>query len=150
VRPGRYAITPGQGQSGNFVVNSADGDLNINEIPGVDYGVPSVTTTLADGDSIQIMNMSGVTFTPAETELSTTLSAGDWVVGLDIPAGRYSAAPDKAGESGNFVIFGGLFGLPTTNEILGGDYGVPSATVNLSDGQVIFIGGLSSVTFTAA
>ncbi|WP_022917531.1 hypothetical protein [Ruania albidiflava] len=150
VPPGRYVIEPGAGQSGNLSASSEEDPLAINEILGgeVGFGVPSVTSTLTDGEQLEISGLSEVTFTPAETELRSTLSAGDWVVGLDIAAGDYVATPAD-GESGNFVVYDD-WGLPATNEILGEDDGfsVPEVTVSLADGDEIEISGLSEVTFT--
>src|SRR5699024_8376576 len=150
VPPGRYVIEPGAGQSGNLSASSEEDPLAINEILGGEsgFGVPSVTSTLIEGEQLEISGLSEVTFTPAETELRTTLSAGDWVVGLDIAAGDYVATPAD-GESGNFVVYDD-WGLPATNEILGEDDGfsVPEVTVSLADGDEIEISGLSEVTFT--
>lgn len=149
--PGRYVITPQSGQSGNLSASSSDNPLAINEILGEagGLGVPSVTTTLTRGEVVKISGMSAVTFAPATTSLRTSLSAGDWEVGLDIAAGRYVAAPAHGG-SGNFVVYD-KDGLPKTNEVLGdaGGLGVPNVTVSLSNGDLIRISGLSEVTFSA-
>ncbi|HLS62698.1 MAG TPA: hypothetical protein VK060_04940, partial [Ruania sp.] len=151
VPPGRYVIEPGAGQSGNLSASSEEDPLAINEILGgeVGFGVPSVTSTLIEGEQLEISGLSEVTFTPAETELRSTLTAGDWVVGLDIAAGDYVATPAD-GETGNFVVYDD-WGLPATNEILGEDDGfsVPEVTVSLADGDEIEISGLSEVTFTS-
>src|SRR5699024_11167898 len=131
--------------------SSEEDPLAINEILGgeVGFGVPSVTSTLIEGEQLEISGLSEVTFTPAETELRSTLTAGDWVVGLDIAAGDYVATPAD-GETGNFVVYDD-WGLPATNEILGEDDGfsVPEVTVSLADGDEIEISGLSEVTFTS-
>lgn len=151
VPPGRYVIEPGAGQSGNLSASSEEDPLAINEILGGEagFGVPSVTSTLTEGEQLEISGLSEVTFTPAETELRSTLTAGDWVVGLDIAAGDYVATPAD-GETGNFVVYDD-WGLPATNEILGADDGfsVPEVTVSLADGDEIDISGLSEVTFTS-
>lgn len=60
---GRYTVTPGAGQSGNFQVSGND---SYNEILGSDKSmgaVPSVTANLSDGDTITISSLSQVTFT---------------------------------------------------------------------------------------
>jgi hypothetical protein len=154
---GRYVATPAKtGDSGNLTVNSADGSLDVNEIlgdvgSGMDMGVPSCTFDLSAGDSIQIQNLSGVKFTPAVTAPFTgTLTAGDWQVGIDIPAGRYVVTP-ATGRSGNFFVYD-TSGFATTNEILGGSDsgGVPSVTVTLTAGQTVSVSGLPSVTFKKA
>lgn len=62
---GRYTVTPGSGQTGNFIVTGAN---MYNEILGGDSsfgGVPSVSATLTKGDKIAISGMDQVTFTPA-------------------------------------------------------------------------------------
>lgn len=61
VGEGRYKVTPGSGQSGNFIVN--DG-ASYNEVLGSDFGVPEVTANLSNGDKITISGLSKVTFTP--------------------------------------------------------------------------------------
>jgi hypothetical protein len=61
---GRYTVTPGSGQSGNF---STTGSHYYNEILGNDASlseVPSLKVTLAKGDVIAISGLSQVTFTP--------------------------------------------------------------------------------------
>lgn len=65
VAAGRYMVTPGAGQSGNF---STSGQSSYNEILGSDKSldeVPSLTVTLNKGDVIAISGMSQVTFTPS-------------------------------------------------------------------------------------
>ena len=65
VGAGRYVVTPGPGQSGNFSVSGSD---SYNEILGSDKSmdeVPSVSVTLTDGDVIAISGLSLVTFTPS-------------------------------------------------------------------------------------
>jgi hypothetical protein len=65
VAAGRYVVTPGSGQSGNFQTN---GQSDYNEILGSDSSldeVPSLTVTLYKGDIIAISGMSQVTLTPS-------------------------------------------------------------------------------------
>lgn len=62
---GRYTVTPGAGQSGNFIVS---GDDSYNEILGGDSttgGVPSLKVNLTKGDKIEISSLNDVTFTPS-------------------------------------------------------------------------------------
>ncbi len=150
VAPGLYNVTPGPGQSGNFIVSGTD---TYNEILGVNsgIGVPSVRAQISKGDQIQISGLSNVTFTPVTspyitTHSAVTLGAGTWIVGQDIGAGRYIARP-ASGQSGNFMVSGADY----YNEILGTNstYGeVPNLTVNLSDGDTILISGMYGVTMT--
>lgn len=153
VAVGLYDVTPGAGQSGNFMVSGTD---SYNEILGGDSstgGVPKVRVQISSGDQIQISSLSSVTFTPVtapfvSSHSTVTLYAGTFIVGQDIGAGRYVATPG-AGQSGNFVVSGN----DSYNEILGGDSslgGVPSVSVSLSKGDVISISSLSAVTMTAS
>jgi len=156
---GRYVIT-GKGQGNFFVSRSGELMHVVNEILDdgssvFTIGVPSITVDLIDGDEIEISGINEVVFTPALTELSTVLTAGHWVVGLDIPAGTYDATPTKDDESGNFFVYTSGRMFPEVNEILSGKdsasadmgLGVEKIRVNLKDGQLIHISGISSVTF---
>jgi exonuclease VII large subunit len=63
-----------------------------------------------------------------------TLQAGFYVVGSDIPAGRYKATP--IGSGSNFIVYDGE--MPVVNTILGNDgLGVPSYTFDCKDGEKI-------------
>ena len=148
---GLYDVTTTQGQSGNFIVSGPDSS---NEILGQNSmgGVSKVRAQISDGDQIQISGLSSVTFTPVSAPFVTThtpvmLYAGIFTVGQDIGAGRY-VATTTPGSSGNFIVSGN----DSVNEILGqnGFGGVPSVTTDLSDGDVITISGLESVTMTPA
>jgi hypothetical protein len=147
VRPGRYVIATSE-SSGNFQVENPKDPLKVNEILGTEaiVAVPTVTTDLAEGDTIKIKGLSAVTFTPATTELLTDLSSGSWIVGLDIAPGRYVVTP--VAGSGNLFV-GEVGGFPEVNEILGGDYGVESVTVDLIEGWQIDIIGMASAHFEA-
>src|SRR5699024_10302736 len=63
VAPGRYVLEPGAGQSGNVHAATAEDPLVINEILGdaAGLGVPSVTTTLIEGEELEISGLSEVT-----------------------------------------------------------------------------------------
>src|SRR5699024_8467860 len=149
VAPGRYVLEPGAGQSGNVHAATAEDPLVINEILGdaAGLGVPSVTTTLIEGEELEISGLSEVTFTPAETELRTTLGTGDWVVGLDVAPGDYVVTPAEGGW-GNFVVYDSS-GFPDTNGLLGDaeGLGVPEGTIPVPAGEEIQISGISEVTF---
>jgi len=145
---GLYNVTPGAGQSGNFIVTGSD---YYNEVLGSadGIGVPEVRARLQKGDEIQLSGLSSVTFTPVATPYVTAvkpvdLYAGTWTVGQDIAPGRYVATPG-AGQSGNFIING-----EGINEILGSaeGVGVPSVTVTVHKGDVIQISGLARVVMT--
>jgi hypothetical protein len=141
---GLYDVTPGAGQSGNFVVT---GTNSYNEILGGSDGVPKVRAQIINGDSIQISSLSQVIFTPVTTppitgHVPVTLYAGDWTVGEDLGPGRYVATPGP-GESGNFIIEN-----QNVNEILGGSNGVPNVTFNVDKGDIISISSLGQVNLT--
>lgn len=150
VQDGLYDVTTAAGQSGNFMVSGTD---SYNEILGDadGQGVPKVRVQISDGDQIQISGLTTVTFTPVTTAFVTShslvnLYAGTWTVGQDLGPGRYVATPGS-GQSGNFIVSGS----DSYNEILGGsseDGGVPSVTVNLTDGDIVDISSLSQVTMT--
>lgn len=142
IKAGLYDVTPASGESGNFFTSGGT-----NEILGGQYGVAKVRTKLNNNDTVKISGMSTATFTPVTTPFvtthtTTTLYAGVFTVGEDIGAGRYDVTPG-AGESGNLFTSGG------TNEILGGQYGVPKTTVDLSDGDTVTLTSMNSVLFTA-
>lgn len=148
---GLYDVTPGAGQSGNFMVSGTD---SYNEILGggsASLGVPKVRVNVSADDQIKISGLSAVTFTPVTTPFVTThttvnLYAGTFTVGQDVGAGRYVVTPG-ARQSGNFMVSGS----DSYNEILGNDTSlseVPSLTVTLTDGDTISLSGLSQVTFT--
>ncbi|WP_047983570.1 hypothetical protein [Ornithinibacillus californiensis] len=145
---GRYVIT-GDGM-GNLFVYDENGLPEVNEIldNSAEMGVTSVTTNLEDGQEIEISGINNVKFTPAETKISNTLSAGSWEVGLDIEPGRYNVTTPSG--MGNFFVYNSM-GLPTTNEILdaSGELGVKQITVTLEEGQEIKISGLNEVNFEA-
>lgn len=63
VGAGRYVVTPGDGESGNFIVSGKD---SYDEILGGDTSlgeVPKVSSTLSRGDIIDISGMNEVTLT---------------------------------------------------------------------------------------
>jgi hypothetical protein len=151
VANGLYDVTPGAGQSGNFMVSGTD---SYNDILGGDSstgGVPKARVQISSGDKIEISSLSQVTFTPVTTPFSTThtttnLYSGTFTVGEDVGAGRYIVTPG-AGQSGNFMVDGN----DSYNAILGGDSstgGVPNLTVSITNGDKITISSLGQVTFT--
>lgn len=77
----------------------------------------------------------------------TTLNAGKFNVGKDIPEGRYVITGNSQGN-----LFVKENEVPIVNEILGSanGMGVASVTTDLKDGQEIEINGISKVKFTPA
>lgn len=81
------------------------------------------------------------------TAKETTLAAGTFYVGEDVPVGRYVVSGDS---TGNFFVYD-KSGMPKVNEILGTDgFGVETVTINLEEGQKIEISGINNVKFVPA
>ena len=83
------------------------------------------------------------------TAVETTLGAGEWYVGEDIPPGRYVITPPDD-QSGNIVVYDDENSPSDLNEILNpfGTNGVKSVTYKLKDGQIIEITSMDAVLFT--
>jgi len=151
IAAGLYDVTPGAGQSGNFIVTGTDTYDEILGDNGID-GVPKVRAQISKGDKVEISSLSAVTFTPVTaafvtTHATTTIYAGTFIVGQDVGAGRYVVTPGN-GQTGNFIVTGSN----SYDEILGGDSSlgeVPKVNATLSKGDVIDISGMSEVTLTA-
>ena len=80
------------------------------------------------------------------TGKATTLGAGTFTGGRDVPAGLYNVTT-AAGQSGNFIVTG----TDTYNEILGaagGAGGVPEVRTQISAGDSIQLSGLATAIFT--
>ena len=79
--------------------------------------------------------------------VETTLGAGEWYVGEDIPAGRYVITTSK---DGRVAIYNPGKTYYDISEILDpeGIYGVESLTYDLKDGQKIRIEEVDDVLFT--
>lgn len=150
---GRYTITAAQG-TGNIASIKANGTRGINEIfsasPYTGLRVKTVTTDIEEGEVITISHLGKVSFIPAPAEMRTTLSAGTWVAGFDVPAGEYTATAANPGEQGTLAIWVG--GEAIKNEILGksGGIGRRSIPLTISDGQTLVIHGLNKVVLSAA
>jgi hypothetical protein len=149
ITPGRYTVTTPSG-AGNFVVMNKNGMPVVNEILG-SSGVEKVIASLPNEGKIEISSLNKVDFTPYQppaietSPTKTDLCAGSFIVGTDIPKGRYVASVNGAG-SGNFVVED-QSGMPKTNEILGGDMGVKNVTVDLDDTNIIIISSINDVVF---
>lgn len=142
---GRYVIKAKE-NSGNFTVTD-NSNLIINSIldPTGENGVQTLTINLIKGEKINIDGMNEVIFTPAITKERDVLTAGNWIVGLDIAPGRYVATPING--FGNFVIYNSA-GI-AVNTILDstGQDGEENYTLNLTNGEFISISGLDEVKF---
>jgi septal ring factor EnvC (AmiA/AmiB activator) len=68
-----------------------------------------------------------------KVEAPKQLSAGQFIVGKDIPSGRYKAVP--VGQGSNLFVYG-LDGMSVVNTILG-DHGVPEYVFFAEEGYII-------------
>ena len=136
IKPGRYVIKAVKG-SGNL----SNSDFTINVILGKNVNsdqVTSFTTNLVKNDKIKIDWIESTSFTPTPDKYTykTKLSAGIWLVGLDIKPGRYVIRPIKG--RGNLISEDGSD--DNLNEILGKDAKrdqVSKVTADLTAGEVI-------------
>ena len=83
------------------------------------------------------------------TAVETTLGAGEWYVGEDIPPGRYVITPPED-QSGNIGVYEKDEDYISKSEILNpfGTNGVKSVTYDLKEGQKIEIRSMDAVLFT--
>lgn len=137
IEPGRYVIKAVQG-SGNLN-STGSGDINVilgQSADNTSGQVDSYTADLKANTKVKIEGINQTSFTPVTNrQYLTQLSAGQWVVGKDIKAGRYKVVATQG--SGNFHSSNG-----DINEILGTTADdttgqVKSVTVNLHNGEVI-------------
>ena len=147
---GRYVCTG----SGNGNLSIYDGELQIvdemidstNEV-----GVASVTIDLYEEQKIEVSGLDELVLTPAKTLVRTSLTTGNWIVGLDIQPGRYIVEPVLEGllkGKGSLLVYDNE--IPVVNEYLdaSGEIGVKLAIIELKDGQTISISGVPEVKFT--
>ena len=136
IMPGRYVIKAVKG-SGNL----SNSDFTINVILGNDDKgdqLTSFTTNLVKNDKIKLDWIESTSFTPTPDKYTykTKISAGIWLVGLDIKPGRYVIRPIKG--RGNLISEDGSD--DNLNEILGKDTEkgqVSKVTADLTAGEVI-------------
>lgn len=149
VQAGRYVIAPVSGL-GNLSSTGAKDNMDINEVVDStgENGVKSWTGDLTSGMKVEIQGVNEMSFTPASTKLSTSVTTGVWTVGVDIPAGSYTATPAESTEIGNFIVY--VNGLPLTNEVMDGTgaNGVKSVHASLSDGDVVSVSELGGVNLS--
>ena len=136
IKPGRYVIKAVKGNG-----NLSNSDFTINVILGKNVKsdqVTSFTTNLIKNDKIKLDWIESTSFTPTPDKYTykTKLSAGIWLVGLDIKPGRYVIRPIKG--RGNLISEDGSD--DKLNEILGKDAKrdqVSKVTADLTAGEVI-------------
>lgn len=170
IAPGRYVATVPEGELGNLFI---DGSTYVNEVIGDGVGLPYVTFTIEEGDTIEIANTPIIHFEPlqdgesvedvieedAEVEKQTPtpvdLTTGTWTCGIDIAPGRYVVTPEGIGELGIYGSDTGYIAYPLNDGSYDGIYnlngdevhGVPSVTCTLEEGDTITISGLQSAHF---
>lgn len=82
-----------------------------NDIPLLDevidgtQGAETVTVSLNGSHTVHVSGMMTVYLRPAQTELSSTLNAGIWEVGVDIEPGNYTVTAPTDIEMGYLQIF---------------------------------------------
>lgn len=138
IKPGHYQITASSGQ-GN-VMGDTKGHLNIMLAATPDENnmyLSKYDTYLFEGDKIDIRGLQGVTFTPIREGLdisSGEVTAGNYVVGLDIKPGRYKIKAITG--NGNLMVDDGsvneMFGTDTSDGIY-----ISETTQELEEGQVL-------------
>ncbi|MDN4607994.1 hypothetical protein [Sporosarcina highlanderae] len=140
---GRYELTGNP--SGNIYIYDKDDILILQEIVGKHAGVPTLTV---DIDSTYSIVFDGgyntVTIEPAETVLSTELTAGIWDVGLDIEPGDYTISI-PVGYGYVQVLEQGK--EPCLFELMGGGLTNSQSIVQLKEGQKVRVSKVSVVYF---
>ena len=83
------------------------------------------------------------------TAVETTLGAGEWHVGEDIPPGRYTITSQEP-DGGNVAIYNEGEDFATDSTIIDpdGNIGVKSWTYELESGQKIKISNTDAILFT--
>lgn len=145
---GRYDIV--SHDSGNIYIYE-NNRIIVNERfdPTGKYGITLLTLDLQDNQVIDVEGLEETIFTPAQTEVATTLHTGKWVVGLDIEPGEYIVTGEGLG---NLFVYDGY--TIKTNEILTNrerelslQLGEAFIDLTLEEGQVIEINRLHYVHF---
>jgi len=130
--------------SGNIYIYDEEGHLLIHEI----IGYPGVLGFFADVNESDTIRIDGLEYATAfmnwEMESSNELSAGIWHVGIDLEPGSYTINP--LGGFGH-VIIQDPKGDAQIFEMIGSQAVSTESEIELKDGQVVRITGISSVEF---
>ncbi len=140
IQIGRYVCTLAEG-TGTITIYDENNEMLFCEIIGSDdnfQGVSSLTVDLKYDYVIDI-NSDNLSFIPVNTEKKDVLSAGNWIVGMDIDEGTYALSGDAA--NGSIIInrSGGeqeILDLNANNK------------VKLEDNDEILIFGIDEVVFS--
>jgi hypothetical protein len=139
--PGRYWFS---GEiSGNIYIYDDEDKLLIHEIIGMP-GVMGFTADVDESHTIRIDGLESATAMPWPTETSNELSTGIWHVGTDIEPGTYMVKP--AGGFGHVIILA-PYGDAQVFEMIGSQASTTESEIELEEGQVIRITGISTVEF---
>lgn len=140
IQIGRYVCTLAEG-TGTITIYDENNEMLFCEIIGSDdnfQGVSSLTVDLKYDYVIDI-NSDNLSFIPVNTEKKDVLSAGNWIVGMDIDEGTYVLSGDTT--NGSIIInrSGGeqeILDLNSNNK------------VKLEDNDEILIFGIDEVVFS--
>lgn len=140
IQIGRYVCTLAEG-TGTITIYDENNEMLFCEIIGSDdnfQGVSSLTVDLKYDYVIDI-NSDNLSFIPVGTEKKDVLSAGNWIVGMDIDEGTYVLSGDTI--NGSIIInrSGGeqeILDLNSNNK------------VKLEDNDEILIFGIDEVAFS--
>lgn len=142
VPSGRYRIA-GE-MTGNVYIHDENGNLLYHAIVGSPYGVESITVDLDETDTITMDGFDQAYVMPAETQLSTELTAGIWEVGTDIEAGDYAISSPYG--LGYLQIFDQNED-PVVFEVIGGGFEGTESDIQLRNGQKLRITDISMIHF---
>lgn len=140
IQIGRYVCTLAEG-TGTITIYNENNEMLFCEIIGSDdnfQGVSSLTVDLKYDYVIDI-NSDNLSFIPVNTEKKDVLSAGNWIVGMDIDEGTYVLSGDTT--NGSIIITHSdgeqeILDLNSNNK------------VKLEDNDEILIFGIDEVAFS--
>lgn len=140
IQIGRYVCTLAEG-TGTITIYNENNEMLFCEIIGSDdnfQGVSSLTVDLKYDYVIDI-NSDNLSFIPVNTEKKDVLSAGNWIVGMDIDEGTYVLSGDTS--NGSIIITRSdgeqeILDLNSNNK------------VKLEDNDEILIFGIDEVAFS--
>ena len=140
IQIGRYVCTLAEG-TGTITIYDENNEMLFCEIIGSDdnfQGVSSLTVDLKYNYVIEI-NSDNLSFIPVNTEKKDVLSAGNWIVGMDIDEGTYVLSGDTSNGSIIITRSSGeqeILDLNSNNK------------VKLEDNDEILIFGIDEVVFS--
>lgn len=140
IQIGRYVCTLAEG-TGTITIYNENNEMLFCEIIGSDdnfQGVSSLTVDLKY-DYVIDVNSDNLSFIPVNTEKKDVLSAGNWIVGMDIDEGTYVLSGDTT--NGSIIITHSdgeqeILDLNSNNK------------VKLEDNDEILIFGIDEVAFS--